>query len=45
MIIKKQNALYDLRDVFWAVLPRDVLEIQSKVYGGAFFAKIANFGH
>ena len=29
-----------LLDVFWTVLPGDVLETQSKVYGGAFFVKI-----
>ena len=49
MIMKKQNILYDrglvfkcLLEVFWILLPRDVLETQSEVCGGAFFAKIVN---
>ena len=29
-----------LLGVFWTVLARDVLETQSKVYGGALFVKI-----
>ena len=32
-----------LLDVFWTVLPRDVLETQSKVYGGTFFVKINKY--
>ena len=31
-----------LLDAFWTVSPRDVSQTQSKIYGGAFFAKIIN---